>query len=117
MPVVETEEGSYILNSRDMCMIGHIPELLAAGVTSLKIEGRAKSAYYVSVVTNAYRAALKPRGSLCLPGFRRNWKKSVTENTAQAFIWAASPARRLEAEVMSALMKWWLCVKVGGRMA
>ena len=58
MPVVETEEGSYILNSRDMCMIGHIPELLAAGVTSLKIEGRAKSAYYVSVVTNAYRAAL-----------------------------------------------------------
>ena len=56
--MVETEEGSYILNSRDMCMIGHIPELLAAGVTSLKIEGRAKSAYYVSVVTNAYRAAL-----------------------------------------------------------
>lgn len=58
MPVAETEEGSYILNSRDMCMIGHIPEMLQAGITSLKIEGRAKSAYYVSVATNAYRAAL-----------------------------------------------------------
>ena len=58
MPVVETEEGSYILNSKDMCMISHIPEMLQAGVTSLKIEGRAKSAYYVSVTTNAYRAAI-----------------------------------------------------------
>lgn len=58
MPIFEDQEGSYILNSRDMCMINHIPELLQAGVTSLKIEGRAKSAYYVSVVTNAYRRAL-----------------------------------------------------------
>lgn len=58
MPVFEDQEGSYILNSRDMCMINHIPELLQSGVTSLKIEGRAKSAYYVSVVTNAYRRAL-----------------------------------------------------------
>ncbi|WP_195985045.1 U32 family peptidase [Clostridium sp. D33t1_170424_F3] len=58
MPIFEDQEGSYILNSRDMCMIHYIPELLQAGVTSLKIEGRAKSAYYVSVVTNAYRRAL-----------------------------------------------------------
>ncbi len=57
-PILEDERGSYILNSRDLCMVGHIPELLQAGVTSLKIEGRAKAAYYTAVVTNAYRAAL-----------------------------------------------------------
>ena len=50
--------GTFLLNSRDMCMIEHLPELLAAGVSSLKIEGRMKSAYYVGAVTNAYRHAL-----------------------------------------------------------
>lgn len=57
-PVVEEENGTYFFNSKDLCMIEHIPELLKAGVTSLKIEGRAKSAYYVAVVTNAYKQAL-----------------------------------------------------------
>ena len=54
----ETDEGTYIFNAKDLCMIGHLQELLAAGVDSLKIEGRNKSAYYVAIVTNAYRAAL-----------------------------------------------------------
>ena len=54
-PVYEDEKGTYIMNSRDMCMIDHIPELMAAGVDSLKIEGRAKSAYYAAIVTGAYR--------------------------------------------------------------
>jgi len=58
MPVFEDQHGTYIMNSKDMCMIGHIPELLKTGVTSLKIEGRAKSAYYVAVTTNAYRNAI-----------------------------------------------------------
>lgn len=58
MPIYQDGEGSYILNSKDMCMVRHLPELLRAGVTSLKIEGRAKSAYYVAVTTNAYRWAL-----------------------------------------------------------
>jgi len=58
MPISEDQSGSYILNSKDMCMIEHIPELVKAGVNSLKIEGRAKSAYYVAVVTNAYRRAI-----------------------------------------------------------
>ena len=58
-PVVEQPEGTYFFNSRDLCMIEHIPALLNAGVTSLKIEGRAKSAYYVAVITNAYRHALE----------------------------------------------------------
>lgn len=57
-PVFEDEHGSYIMNSRDMCMIEHIPEMVKAGITSFKIEGRAKSAYYTSVITNAYRAAI-----------------------------------------------------------
>ena len=57
-PIGEDEGGAYILNSRDMCMIDHIPELIDAGLDSLKIEGRAKSAYYAAVVTAAYRHAV-----------------------------------------------------------
>ncbi len=58
-PVEEDESGTYLYNSRDLCMIEHLPELLEAGVKSLKIEGRAKSAYYTSVVTNAYSGAVR----------------------------------------------------------
>lgn len=57
-PVEESAGGTYLYNSRDLCMIEHIPELVKAGITSFKIEGRAKSAYYTAVVTNAYRKAL-----------------------------------------------------------
>lgn len=57
-PVFEEEEGTYILNAKDLCMIEYIDRLVDAGVTSLKIEGRAKSSYYVGVVTNAYRMAV-----------------------------------------------------------
>ncbi|MCD8144297.1 MAG: U32 family peptidase [Oscillospiraceae bacterium] len=54
-PILEDGAGTYILNSRDMCMIDHVPELIEAGLDSLKIEGRAKSAYYAAIVTGAYR--------------------------------------------------------------
>lgn len=57
-PIVQDGGGSYILNSRDLCMIDHVPELMRAGVDCLKIEGRAKSAYYAAVVTGAYRHAV-----------------------------------------------------------
>lgn len=57
-PICEENSGSYILNARDLCMIEHLDKLAEAGITSFKIEGRAKSAYYVSVITNAYRMAL-----------------------------------------------------------
>ncbi len=57
-PIFEDEKGTYILNAKDMCMIEYIDKLAETGVTSLKIEGRAKSAYYVSVITNAYRMAV-----------------------------------------------------------
>ena len=78
-PVEETDQGTFLYNSRDLCMIEHIPELVKAGITSLKIEGRAKSSYYTSVVTNAYRHAVdeymkNPEGFV-LP----DWIKEETE--------------------------------------
>ena len=54
-PVFEDEKGTYIMNSRDMCMIDHVDDLMDVGLSSLKIEGRAKSAYYAAIVTGAYR--------------------------------------------------------------
>ena len=57
-PIFEDEAGTYIMNSRDMCMIDHLDDLIDAGLSSLKIEGRAKSAYYAAIVTGAYRHVL-----------------------------------------------------------
>ena len=57
-PVEEDERGTHIFNSRDLCMIRHIPELIKSGLHSFKIEGRAKSAYYVATVTSVYRNAI-----------------------------------------------------------
>ncbi len=55
--IFEGSGGAHIMNSKDLCMIEHIPELIAAGIDSFKIEGRMKSAYYAAVITNAYRKA------------------------------------------------------------
>ena len=78
-PVEETNQGTFLYNSRDLCMIDHIPELVKAGIGSFKIEGRAKSSYYVSVITNAYRQAvneyLKNPDNFVLP----DWIKEETE--------------------------------------
>ncbi len=57
-PVFEDEKGTYILNSRDMCTIDHLKDLMDAGIDCIKIEGRAKSAYYAAIVTGAYRHAI-----------------------------------------------------------
>ncbi len=57
-PVYEDEKGTYIMNSRDMCTIDHVAQLIDAGLDSLKLEGRAKSAYYAAIVTGAYRHAI-----------------------------------------------------------
>lgn len=57
-PVIEDDKGSYIMNSKDLCMIKHIPELVNSGIYSFKIEGRMKSAYYVAAIVKSYRAAL-----------------------------------------------------------
>ncbi len=57
-PVFEDENGTYIMNSKDLCMVEHVPALIKAGVTSFKIEGRVKTEYYVASVVNAYRRAI-----------------------------------------------------------
>lgn len=58
MPVYENERGTFIFNSRDLCMIGHIPEMIDAGIDSFKIEGRMKTALYVATVARTYRIAI-----------------------------------------------------------
>ncbi|MCX7923924.1 MAG: U32 family peptidase [Clostridia bacterium] len=58
MPVYENERGTYIYNSKDLCLIEYIPQIVESGVTSLKIEGRMKSSFYVATVVKAYREAL-----------------------------------------------------------
>lgn len=57
-PIEEEKEGTYIMSSKDMCMVEYMSDLIRAGITSFKIEGRMKSSYYAAVVTNAYRAAI-----------------------------------------------------------
>ena len=54
-PIYEDERGTFFFNSKDLCMIEYIPELIKSGITSLKIEGRMKTAYYVATVVRAYR--------------------------------------------------------------
>ena len=58
MPVMETDRGTFIMASKDMCMIEHIPDLMECGINCFKIEGRMRSAYYTACVTNAYRMAM-----------------------------------------------------------
>lgn len=67
--ITETDKGTYILNANDMCMAPYLDKMAAAGIDSIKIEGRAKSDYYVAVTANAYRGALD---SLKISG--DNWK-------------------------------------------
>lgn len=62
MPVFENERGTFIFNSKDLCMIEHIPEMIEAGIDSFKVEGRMKTALYVAVVTRAYRKAIDDYG-------------------------------------------------------
>ena len=86
-PVFEDDRGAYILNSKDLCMIDHVPELLAAGLNSLKIEGRAKSAYYAAVVTGAYRHAVDAAlaGEPLAPLWRDEVEKVSHRHYSQGF--------------------------------
>lgn len=74
-PIREDDRGGYILSSRDLCMIDHIPEMAAAGIRAFKIEGRAKSIHYLATVVNVYRQALDafqgdPENYSVLPAWR-----------------------------------------------
>lgn len=80
MPVEEDARGTYVFNSKDLCLIDYLPQLVEAGVDSLKIEGRMKGCYYVAAVTRVYRAALDsyladPAGYHCDPSWRQELEK------------------------------------------
>lgn len=78
LPVIENEHGTFVMSSKDLCMLRHIPELIEAGVTSFKIEGRMKSAYYTAVITNAYRMAIDAYHSLGAEyRFDERWYREV----------------------------------------
>ena len=96
-PVFEAGGESFILNSRDMCMIDHIPELLDIGLTSLKIEGRAKSAYYAAIVTNAYRHAVDAAlaGEALDPIWREEVEKVSHRHYSTGF-WFGEPGQYTE---------------------
>lgn len=115
-PVEEKGDGTYLYNSRDLCMIEHIPELVKAGVSSFKIEGRAKSAYYVAVTTNAYRHAVDDYFAegddyVLKPWIREELEKSATVSTTQASISAENPVRLRATEDISVIMTMLHCVK------
>ena len=71
--VEENERGTYIFNSKDLCMIEHIPDLIDAGIDSLKVEGRMKTALYVATVARTYRKALDDYAAGFRSGMRRIW--------------------------------------------
>lgn len=79
-PILEDGKGTYILNSKDICMIEHIKELAQAGVTSLKVEGRMKTNYYVATVINAYRRAIDEYYKNLKPSFNYLEEVSKTSN-------------------------------------
>lgn len=115
-PVEETGDGTYLYNSRDLCMIEHIPELVKAGISSFKIEGRAKSAYYVAVTTNAYRHAVDDYFAegddyVLKPWIREELEKSATVSTTQASTSAENPVRLRATEDISVIMTMLHCVK------
>lgn len=85
-PVEEDERGTYIMNSKDLCMIRHIPDLVQAGIGSAKIEGRMKSIYYVATIVHAYRQAIDafyadPEGYV----FREEWMQELEKASHRAF--------------------------------
>ncbi len=87
LPVYETERGTFLFNSRDLCMIGHIPELLKTGIDSFKIEGRMKTALYVAAVVRTYRRAIDDcLKSEALYKSRMEWyKEEIGKCTARPF--------------------------------
>ena len=96
-PVFEENGETFIMNSRDMCMIDNIPELMEAGVDSLKIEGRAKSAYYAAVVTGAYRHAVDAAlaGEPLAPVWRDEVEKVSHRHYSTGF-WFGQPGQYTE---------------------
>lgn len=83
LPIEEDERGTYILNSKDLCLINYLKELSEAGISSLKVEGRMKSAYYVATVINAYRRAIDNFYSNTKPNF--NYIEELEKTSNRSF--------------------------------
>ena len=103
-PISEDERGTYILNSKDMNMIRHIDELIDAGVTSFKIEGRMKSEYYVANVTNAYRKAINlyyenPNNYVCPDELYNELAKSSHRKYTTGFYFGSNDKECLESSL------------------
>ncbi|MHB8156647.1 MAG: peptidase U32 family protein, partial [Desulfocucumaceae bacterium] len=90
-PVLEDDRGTYVLSSRDLCLLPHLPELVGAGVHSFKIEGRVKSVHYVATVVKVYREAIdllaeNPRGFKVDPGWLEELGKVSNREYTTGFI-------------------------------
>jgi putative protease len=96
-PIEQDEHGTYLLNSRDLCLLEYLPELITAGVDSLKIEGRMKSLYYVAATVSVYRAALDsyaadPQGWSCDPRWRDELDKVSHRPYSSGFLFGRDDA-------------------------
>ncbi len=110
-PVYEDEKGTYILNSRDMCMIDHLPDLMDAGVDCIKIEGRAKSAYYAAIVTGAYRHCIDNVASgLPLDPVWRDEVEHVSHRIYSTGFYYGEPGQYTEHSRY--IRQWQICAKV-----
>lgn len=101
--IQEDEKGTYILNSKDLCMIEHIKDLIDAGVNSLKIEGRMKSPYYVATVTNAYRRKIDEILSSKKSNFNyiEELQKTSNRSFARGFFFPGENKENLQTSITS----------------
>ncbi len=93
--ITETDKGTYILNANDMCMAPHLDKMVDAGISSLKIEGRAKTEYYVAVTANAYRGAIDSlkdcKGKWKLPEWVENELNTISHRTYSTGFYFGTP--------------------------
>ncbi len=94
LTIAEDARGTYLFNSKDLCMIEHIPELMKAGISSFKIEGRIRGAFYAATVTKAYREAIDryekdPAGYRCDPAWMEDLEKTVHREFGTGFFFDA----------------------------
>ena len=110
-PVFEDEKGTYILNSRDMCMIDHLQELMDAGVDCIKIEGRAKSAYYAAIVTGAYRHCIDAvTAGMPIDPVWRDETEHVSHRVYSTGFYFGAPGQYVESSRY--IRQWQICAKV-----
>ena len=110
-PIFEDEKGSYILNSRDMCMIDHLKELMDAGVDCIKIEGRAKSAYYAAIVTGAYRHCIDDAAAgRPLDPVWRDEVEHVSHRVYSTGFYFGEPGQYVESSRY--IRQWQICAKI-----